>query len=204
MQSCPWGEMKKERAARVFGEFKLDPRVESVQMDANHACGPETALRGERSLIECGEPAVRQGHLVVRAERSWFRFWILRRNETGGTSVNGRKVHDSSVVLQDVRPLRTYYRGWVIAVMGKVCRILCVEHRRTSEVNDEGARVAALRTRNWRIWRKNIFSRTGFPQDLHGASTSFPQAHASHATKMARHHRQPRRQREGETRCEQN
>jgi hypothetical protein len=61
-------------------------------------------------LIERGEPAVRHGHLVVSCGRPWCR-GILRGNETGGISVNGRKVHDSSVCVAGVRPLRNDYRG---------------------------------------------------------------------------------------------
>jgi len=67
MQSCPRRQMQDERAAGIFGEFKLNPRVESVQMDADHPRRPEAISRGERSLIEGGEPAVRHGHLVVQS-----------------------------------------------------------------------------------------------------------------------------------------
>jgi hypothetical protein len=68
MQSRPRRQMEKERATGVLGEFKLDPCVESVQMDANNARRPETIAGGERSLIERGEPAVRHSHLVVQSE----------------------------------------------------------------------------------------------------------------------------------------
>lgn len=67
MQSRPWRQMQDERAAGMFGEFKLNPRVEAVQMDADDARRPETIPRGERSLIEGGEPAVRHRHLAVQS-----------------------------------------------------------------------------------------------------------------------------------------
>ena len=91
-------------------------------------------------------------------------------------SVNGRKLHDSSVCVACVRPLRTYYRGWgcVDALGEKRCRILCISRRGTSEANDEAKGPSAVRPENWRIWSRNLFSRTGFPQDLHASSTSFP------------------------------
>jgi hypothetical protein len=73
MQSRPWRQVEKERAAGVFGEFELDPRVGPVQMNADHARRPDTIAGGERSLIERGEPAVRYGHLVVDSERPRWR-----------------------------------------------------------------------------------------------------------------------------------
>ena len=97
MQSGPRRQMQDERAAGVFDKFKLNPRVVSIEMDANHARGPLTAVRDERSLIERSEPTVRHSHLVVQTERPWRRWRVLRRKETGGVSVNGRKLHDSSV-----------------------------------------------------------------------------------------------------------
>jgi hypothetical protein len=74
MQSRPRRQVKKERAVGVFGEFKLDPRVGPVQMNADHARGTDTVAGGEGSLIERGEPAVRYGHLVVHSERPRWRW----------------------------------------------------------------------------------------------------------------------------------
>ena len=112
MQSRPRRQMQDERAAGVLEKFKLNPGVVSVQMDANHARGPATTAGDERPLIERSEPTVRHSHLIVQTERSWRRWRVLRRRETGGVAVNGRKLHDSSVCVAGVRPLRTYYRGW--------------------------------------------------------------------------------------------
>jgi hypothetical protein len=69
MQSRPWRQMENERAAWAFCEFKLDPRVESVQMDANHARCEATSTGREWSLIERGKPAVSDRHLVIGSER---------------------------------------------------------------------------------------------------------------------------------------
>src|SRR5215813_12974093 len=69
VQSRPWCQMKKEGSAGMFGELELNPRMGCVQMDANHSCRPATIAGGERSLIKCGEPAVRDGHLVVGSKR---------------------------------------------------------------------------------------------------------------------------------------
>ena len=100
-QPCPRRQMEEERSAGVFDELELDPGVESVQMDANHARRPEAIAGGERSLIERREPAVRHGHLVVRSEKPWCRRPALRRRETCSVCVNGRKVHDSSVYVAE-------------------------------------------------------------------------------------------------------
>ena len=97
MQSCPRREVKEERAAGPFGEFKLNTRVESVEMNANHTRCPATGAGGKRSLIERSEPAIGDGHLVVHSDGPWYRWPVLRGNETGGVCVNGTKVHDSSV-----------------------------------------------------------------------------------------------------------
>ena len=71
MQSCPRRQVEEERAAGAFGEFKLNPRVESIDMNADHARCPPTIAGSKRSLIECGEPAVSYSHLVVQSERPW-------------------------------------------------------------------------------------------------------------------------------------
>src|SRR5262245_27055483 len=97
MQSRPRREMQNERAAGVLGELKLDPCVEPVQVHANDPSRPPASAGDERSLIERGEPTVRNSHLVVQSERAWCNWRVLRGRETGGVSVNGWKVHDSSV-----------------------------------------------------------------------------------------------------------
>jgi hypothetical protein len=43
-------------------------------MNADHARGPDVIAGGERSLIERGEPAVRDGHLIVHSERPRWRW----------------------------------------------------------------------------------------------------------------------------------
>ncbi len=108
MQSGPRRQVEKEGVAGVFGEFKLNPGVESIQMYANHSRRPKTIAGGERALIQRGEPAVRHSHLVVQCDRTWCGRPVPRGKEIGSVAANGRKVHDSSVVLRDVRPLRTY------------------------------------------------------------------------------------------------
>ena len=97
MQSRPRREMQNERAAGVLVKFKLNPRVVSVQVDANHAGRPATTAGDELPLIERGEPTVRNSHLVVQSDRARSSWRVLRGRETGGVSVNGWKVHDSSV-----------------------------------------------------------------------------------------------------------
>ena len=99
MQSCPRRQVKKERAAGAFGEFKLNPRVESIEMDANHARCPATSAGAKRSLIERSEPAIGDGHLVVHSDGPRYRWPVLRGNKTGGVCVNGTKVHDSSLCI---------------------------------------------------------------------------------------------------------
>jgi len=99
MQSCPRRQVKKETAAGAFGEFKLNPRVESIEMDANHARRPAASAGGKRSLIERSEPAIGDGHLVVHSDGPWYRWPVLRGSETGGVCVNRTKVHDSSVCI---------------------------------------------------------------------------------------------------------
>jgi len=78
--------------------------------------------------------------------------------------------------LQDVRPLRTYYRGMVVGVLGESVS----DSMRSRSVNKRSEwrsdACGAIREQNWRIRRRNLFFRTGFPQDLHALSTSFPQA----------------------------
>src|SRR5262245_39052515 len=138
MQSRTRRQMQDERATGVLGTLKLNPGVVSVQMDANDPRGPATTAGDEGPSIEGREPPVRHSHLIVQTERSWRRWRVLRRKETGGVSVNGRKLHDSSVCVAGVRPLRTYYRGWVRRWLGeKRCRIVWISRRGASEANDE-------------------------------------------------------------------
>ena len=69
VQSCSRREMEKERADTPIGELDLDPRVESVHMDANDMRGPTHIADGERPSIEPQEPPVRGSHLVVECKR---------------------------------------------------------------------------------------------------------------------------------------
>src|SRR5262245_15288493 len=175
MQSRPRRQMQDERAAGVLVKFKLNPGVVSVQMDANHASRPATTAGDERPLIERGEPTVRHSHLIVQTERSWRRWRVLRRKETGGVSVNGRKLHDSSVCVAVCVRCAPITADGCVGVLGeKRCRIVWISRRGTSEANDEAKGSGAVRPQNWRIWSRNLFSRAGFPQDLHAPSTSFP------------------------------
>jgi len=78
MKPGPRRQMQNERAAGEFGELELDPCVESLEMDANDARGPASIAAGEQSLIERGEPAIRDGHLVVQSKRARRGSRVLR------------------------------------------------------------------------------------------------------------------------------
>lgn len=103
--SCPGSDPEQQGSLPIFRKFKLNPGVESGNVDADHFGGPSLSADRESPLIEDAEPRVGSADTVVSDERPRQSGRVARYDQT--PVVKNRSTHRSSASWQnDPRRIR--------------------------------------------------------------------------------------------------